>query len=257
MIDSIWYFDGTMTFARERVFPDGLTELVVQLDEVHRDGSTGERFPAVCINGLRTRAAVVEAPGSRCRIIGIRFAPRGACAVLATSVAELLDATVDLRVYLNRWSDELAERCSEAAQLSTNPVMNADAVVAAAAFWAAQRLSGACAIDPLVQWIVGEIRTRAAVSVETLQQATGLSRSRFAQRFRIAVGVTPKRYARIVRFSRALARLGDAPIAEVALEHDFYDQSHMYADFCEFAGMAPGAFLAAKRYPGSASLAEP
>jgi hypothetical protein len=31
----------------------------------------------------------------------------------------------------------------------------------------------------------------------------------------------------------------------------------MYRDFDEFAGMTPGSFLAAVRYPGSASLAEP
>jgi AraC-like DNA-binding protein len=71
------------------------------------------------------------------------------------------------------------------------------------------------------------------------------------------IGVTPKRFARIVRFSGALLVLGRVEtIASAAVELAYYDQAHMYRDFDEFGGMAPGAFLRAPRYAGSSSLAE-
>jgi hypothetical protein len=38
IVERIWYFDGTMAFPKERVFPDGRAELIVMLDEPHRDG---------------------------------------------------------------------------------------------------------------------------------------------------------------------------------------------------------------------------
>jgi hypothetical protein len=37
----IWHFDGTLGAARERVFPDGTLELIVQLDTPHRPGVDG------------------------------------------------------------------------------------------------------------------------------------------------------------------------------------------------------------------------
>jgi AraC-like DNA-binding protein len=46
-------------------------------------------------------------------------------------------------------------------------------------------------------------------------------------------------------------------IADAALSAGFYDQPHMNADFREFAGMTPAQFVAASRYPNTASLAEP
>ncbi len=40
LIERIWYFDGALANAKERVFPDGRSELIVMLDEPHRDGDT-------------------------------------------------------------------------------------------------------------------------------------------------------------------------------------------------------------------------
>ncbi len=42
----------------------------------------------------------------------------------------------------------------------------------------------------------------------------------------------------------------------MALAAGYYDQPYLNADFRAFAGMSPGAFAAAARYPNSQSLAE-
>jgi methylphosphotriester-DNA--protein-cysteine methyltransferase len=58
------------------------------------------------------------------------------------------------------------------------------------------------------------------------------------------VGVTPKRYASLARFERALqlAR-GAASLTHAALDAGYYDQSHFIRDFTRFAGGPPGQFL--------------
>ncbi len=261
VVECIWYFDGTMAFPKERVFPDGRAELIVMLDEPHRDGDD-ERlapFPAICINGLRTRSSVVVAPAGRCRVLGIRFEPTGACRVLRASMKALVDVTIDLSDALGRAAEELGQRCSDAAEsLRSSPSRTAIEAVRAAAEWTLQRLGHDDCVDPAVVRTTRTIRdVRGGVEVGALGSAIGLRRAVLAQRFCDVVGVTPKQFARIVRFHAALSLLGRrGSISHVATDLGYYDQSHMHRDFAEFAGMTPGAFAAANRYPGSPSLAE-
>jgi AraC-like DNA-binding protein len=262
VVERIWYFDGVMTHPRERVFPDGRAELIVMLDEPHRDGDADSlpAFPAVCINGLRTRSSVVVAPGGRCRVLGIAFEPVGACMLLRSSVKELVDVTIDLTDALGRAAAELGERCATAAAISSwNPARNAAAALVAALQWTTQLVTRRAAIgDPAIDETAHLIRNASGVvSVDAIGSIFAIPRPQLAQRFRDRVGVTPKRFARIVRFHAALARLSRSRnIAAAAAELAYYDQAHMYRDFAEFAGMTPGAFVAATRYEGSASLAE-
>ena len=260
LVERVWYFDGAMTHAKERVFPDGTAELVVMLDEPHRDGDSPvlAPFPAVCINGSRTRPSVVVAPHGRCRVLGVSFAPLGASVLLRSAMKDLLDVTIDLRDALGKASDELGERCAGAAQASAwNAERNAVAAVDAATRWTMQRLRGRQG-DPLMQWASQSIReAHGVISIDELGAMLGLSRSQFGQRFRDLTGLGPKRFARIIRFRQALSLLGKAKnIASVATELGYYDQAHMHRDFEEFARMTPGEFLSRDRYPNSASLAE-
>ena len=84
--------------------------------------------------------------------------------------------------------------------------------------------------------------------VEPLMDETGWSRRRVTERFRRQLGVSPKSYARLVRFEHASALLGepraDRTIVDVAMAAGYYDQSHLTRDFVVLAGMTPGAFAA-------------
>jgi AraC-like DNA-binding protein len=259
IVDRVWYFEGTMTHRRERVFPDGLAELIVMLDEPHRDGDANGLvpFPALCINGLRTHPSLVVSPPGRCRVLGIRFQPKGACLVLRSSMKEFVDVTVDLRDATGRAASELGERCAAAADKAPTARHTAAAVVATAVSWTLQRTGGIDA-DPAIDWTASVIRnSRGTAPLDAIASQLSLQRSRLAQRFSDGLGLVPKRYARIVRFHAALSVLGRTEsIATAAAELEYYDQAHMYRDFAEFAGMTPGDFLAGRRYPGTASLAE-
>jgi AraC-like DNA-binding protein len=64
------------------------------------------------------------------------------------------------------------------------------------------------------------------------------------RRFCAATGMTPKQYARVIRFKRAYHTLiapGPRPLTAI---EGFYDQSHFTREFRHFTGMAPGARLA-------------
>ena len=247
-----------MTNPRERVFPDGCAELIVMLDEPHRDGDIDglPAFPATCINGIRLRPSVVVSPPGRCRVLGMRLDPAAASRMMRESMKALVDVTIDLHDAVGRAAEELGERCASAASTG-NAARNAIAVLGAARNWATRYVI-APVEEPAVDWLAGAIRSaRGVVSLEALSAQLGVARSRLGRRFSERVGVTPKRFARVIRFHNAISVLGETgDIAEAAADLEYFDQSHLYRDFAEFARMTPAEMLAARRYPGSASLAE-
>ncbi len=250
VVERIWHFDGLTAHARERLFPNGLIEMVVQLDAPHwlieRDRTP---TPALCVTGLQTGAMLIESPG-RCRVMGIRLHPAGAYALFARPVHELTGRTIALADVVGRAAEELAGRCADA--------RTAEARMRIAASWVAERVARAPPLDRSIAWSAAEIeRSFGAVSIAALRARTGQSKRRHLAAFREQMGLAPKLYARIVRFRRALAEIeSDAPLAEIASACGYYDQPHMNAEFRALAGFTPRGLRAASRYPETTSLAE-
>jgi len=245
LVESIWHFEGTLTYARERHLPNGLLELVVQLGDRFRFVKDGvqERCPAACLTGLQTGSTVIEASPHRSCVLGIRLYPAGAYPVIGSPLHESTGRLVDLDDLVGRAANELAERCVDSP--------NAESRVRCASHWVSERIAHSCGIDPRVAWAAARIeRNHGMVTIARLQEQTGLSKKGLIEAFREQIGVAPKLYARIMRFRRALTLLheGGSSLAEVAVTVGYYDQPHMNLDFRELAGLAPRDFLAATRY---------
>ena len=87
-----------------------------------------------------------------------------------------------------------------------------------------------------------------AARIEDLCRSLGISRKHLGSLFRAHVGLTPKAYARVFRFRRAVdfARRGRRlDWARVAMACGYYDQAHFNREFREFSGMSPGEFASA------------
>ncbi|MCD2342409.1 helix-turn-helix domain-containing protein [Ideonella azotifigens] len=255
-VEKLWAFDGVLNHARERVFPDGSIELIVQLGPCHRSTEGDEHrdgFPRLCFNGQRLRAEVVEAPAARVQVVGLRLTPLGAQALLRGAHTEALDRTVDLELALGAAAralgDALADAPHPAAQLQ------------AAARWLQRELRDAAPPDASVAWVCQRLReTGGQAGIRALCEQAGLSTTRLPARFRALTGLTPKQYARVMRLQAVLALLArDAasPLSELALDAGYADQPHFNAEFKAMAGLTPGDYLRAQRYPNTVSLAEP
>lgn len=76
--------------------------------------------------------------------------------------------------------------------------------------------------------------------ISMLARSLGLSERTLERRFKTYIGITPKKYARIVRLrSTIFQRKNLSSWAEVAQIAGYYDQSHMINDFNELYGMSP------------------
>lgn len=196
-----------------RILPDGCADFVFDLTA----GS------AIAV-GTMTRPLVIDGSASPQSFLGVRFRPGRAAAFLRIPLAELTDARVSLR---DVWRDapEVAGVATLEAALLRRLAPDRDARVDAA---------------------IARIASTNA-RIEDVARDVGISRQHLARQFRHHVGVSPKTFARVMRFRRlidALPREQDVDWASLAAGHGYYDQSHLIDEFRELAGTTPGGFLA-------------
>lgn len=207
------------------------------------------RVVGCTISGLTTAPFELRHPVSH-TAVGLRLSALGVRRLLGVPSAALRDHCVPLPDVLATCIDELSERCADA--------RGADATLVVLAQWFEERLARSrLAADPIVEWAINRLECSGGrLEIEALQAASGFGATRFNARFADELGVTPKRYARLVRFGRALEGLSPhRPLSQLALDLGFSDQPHLNREFRQLAGRTPSEVLAS-RYPGGLTLAE-
>jgi AraC-like DNA-binding protein len=226
--------------------PGGFRRLEPSNDEVHVIFSFGpecrvpERVTSF-VAATDTRHAVVEHDGHQ-HGVELRLTPIGANMLLGVPMNELACSVVELDGLLGREADELIERMHEAGGWDGSfAVMDA---------WLLRRFVDAPRPDPVVEHTWKRlVRSHGSTPIAELVEETGWSRRHLAARFRGAVGLAPKPFARILRFrhaARELVRPDGRSLAEIALDCGYYDQAHLNRDFREFSGRSPTELMAAR-----------
>lgn len=254
MVEKMWQFEGRMSLLRERSFPKVYSEIILQLGpcfrEVDAGGQSRDFFPQACFGGATTAPSVIEAPDEVCWVIGIQLHVAGAFALSRAQPGELLDVTIGLEDAIGWDASFLAERCYNA----HSPAERFEII----ASYIQNRLTQNVRADPAITWSTEALRRNAGqLSITRLQEATSYSKAKFVSLFRDQTGMTPKQYARILRFRNSLQLLNNGDrLTDAALAAGYYDQAHMHRDFAEFAQMTPATFVSALRFPNSMSLPE-
>ena len=247
----LWYSEGAMERRKERLLPSPTIELVVNLGAPMHvlEGRGTETLRGAVTGGLGTTAQLLGHPPTHCAL-GIRMHPLAARAVLARPLHELTDCFVTLDELIGRDADALVDGCHAAA----TPAARMRVLLA----WVERRLAGA-ARDPIVAWTAARLEaTHGAASISALRAESGAGKNRLLDGFRDAFGVSPKIYARLLRFARALALLDGArprTLAALALDAGYYNQPHMNAEFRALSGLSPRA-LAGTRNAGGFTISE-
>ena len=89
-------------------------------------------------------------------------------------------------------------------------------------------------------------RTGGTISMDRLVHHTGATSRWLERQFQAFVGMPPKRYARVVRFHRAVSALRQKRREPPSPCAGYYDQAHFSGEFKAFTGWAPRAFASQK-----------
>jgi AraC-like DNA-binding protein len=250
LVELVWETCGTTTEPQDRHYPHGMFELLVNLmGNPYRllEPAGGAPFATTWLVGQQL-GPVVTAQPARHHVLGIRLRPAGAYALLRVPLRVVTGLVVELEDVVGVAVRELVAQCRDATSIEAR----FETVTA----WLGARLAGARRIDPAIAWAADEIEAReGSVGIASLRREIGLSKTRLATAFRDQIGVTPKLYARLVRFRRALAMIegGARSLADVALAAGYYDQPHFNAEFRELTGQSPRELLVA-RYPSGVPI---
>lgn len=208
-VECFWSRTDDASAKEHRVLPDGCADLIFDLNG-------GES----AIIGTMTRPVLVTADAPS-ELLGIRFRPGRAAAFLRLPLAELTDARVPLRDIWKNWDGRV-----DVASLESELLRRLDP-------------DRDRRVDAAVERIIA---SGGAARIDELANEIGISRQHLARQFLHHVGISPKTFARVMRFRRLIERVGrqaEVEWADVALAHGYYDQSHLIADFRELAGTTP------------------
>jgi AraC-like DNA-binding protein len=241
-VESCWFMRGASAAALpegHRILPDGCMEFVFQLGdpflELQAAGGWKQQ-PARLLVGQMTQRVEVR-PSGVIDTVGLHFHPAGTAAFVEGSMKRFRDCIVDLDDALGEDLAALAARLVRA--------RNSASRMALLMAWLQGRIRPA---DALMAEASRRLQDAAGqLDIGSLGTALGLGERQLRRRFEAAVGLAPKRFARLLRFQRVFEqqRESDAKVwAQVALECGYFDQAHFNRDFRAFSGLAPRQLLA-------------
>lgn len=210
--------------ATVRVVPDGTTS--IGFEQQQGQGFEGYlRGPLLRPAELRFTVPTV--------LIGVRLRPGVAFNLSGIAVQSLLDRRV-----------RLSERETFRELASIDPVPGTpDEWIARLQDFLIRRLEGT-SIHPIVVRALDEIHAEhGCIAVTDLAARCGVSERHVNRLMRDWIGYGPKRYAGIVRFQSTLAQMERAPqqpVAMLATDAGYFDQSHLTGDVGRYAGDTPG-----------------
>ena len=238
-LECFWFASGTGNLAAtasERILPDGCLELIFHLGASFQRWSPvagWENQPRSFVVGELTRFLLVRPTGNPC-IMGVRFCPRGAYRFLRFSLDELSDQNVPLSDLWGVEGKHLEEAVNEAQNDRDRQRLVEEFLL--------RELSKTVSRPRFESAVEDIIQSRGLARVGEVAARIGLSPRQLEREFRTHVGLSPKAFARIIRFQNLMWLVGEQPLREwtrLALDGGYADQPHMVREFREFTGQSP------------------
>ncbi|WP_310395794.1 helix-turn-helix domain-containing protein [Hymenobacter sp.] len=173
--------------------------------------------------------------GQHHQSVVVNLKPAGMYRLLGIPMAELVECDYDARLVMGREIDELLDRLQEG---RTSQQRN-DIVQRYLLGKRAQLRPGL----PFDLAMLHQVRASGNLSIEQVAARACLSVRQFERLSHERLGLPPKTYGRLIRFSHAYKCKESAPRTswtEIAHRCGYFDQAHLARDFRFFAGHPPG-----------------
>ena len=217
----------------DRILPDGCADIIISL---------GTNPHAFVVGTMST--ALLAPREEHATLFGIRFRPGAAFPFLRVPMREITDQRVALDTLWGSRAEPLI-----------------DAVLRGASVEQILRPPRIASEDEIVPRAVALFRqARGGVAVRDVAAALGLGERRLNRAFDRGVGLSPKGFARVMRFREVyqqIQRGAALPWTRMAGDAGYADQPHLIREFQSLAGLTPAQYLAERQAVRFVQYGEP
>jgi AraC-like DNA-binding protein len=173
-------------------------------------------------------------------MIKVGFQPGGLYRFLGIPMSELLcQDSFNVRDLLGNEINEVNDQLQEAVSFSKMKM-----IIESFLLRYVHKLKQPLPIDEVLSLLIKE---RGLIKIDQLASDACLSIRQFERVFQQRIGLPPKHFSRLVRFSQAWIMKEQQPgISWIKVAHEcgYYDQMHLIRDFQKFAGVSPSSIEA-------------
>ncbi|MEO0533971.1 MAG: helix-turn-helix domain-containing protein [Cyanobacteria bacterium P01_A01_bin.123] len=226
----------------ERVIPSGELQIIFHYRTPFREISKHNQSliqPQCLICGQQTEYKdVITAPGS-VGMLAVVFYPYALSAFFPNPVSEFTNQSIALDNFFQSETKELQERIIEADDIRLRILLVENFLLNRLSI--PNRFSIAREAVNMIAGANGQI------TISEAARKLNISKRQFERIFLENVGVSPKKFGRIIRLNTAIKLFKRADsLTTLTYEAGYFDPSHLIRDFREFTGLSPKAFF---RFP--------
>lgn len=239
IIECYWIVENDdPTPHQQKIIPDGFCEIIFHYRDPYRIclTDTWEQQSMHLLAGQISGHFFLENTG-RAGIIGIKVKPAALTHLFNLDMHLLTDKVLDLPLALGNRLQPLEQDLRNTSDHDEMVILLNDhfrKILSAANYQ----------VSPVDQAVDLIFARKGMLAVADMVQSIGLSERQLERLFKKFIGLSPKFYTRIIRFSTIfeLIQQEDPGWAGLAYESGFYDQSHFIRNFKAFTGEDPSRY---------------
>lgn len=169
------------------------------------------------------------------KAVRVGFHPGGLYRLIGVPMTEMIDDHYDAADVFRAEIEQVNERLREAPDF--------DAIKEVVEQFLLRRVTTLKRALPFDKAMLELMRMNGNVSIEKIASFACLSLRQFERVSKDRIGIPPKLFARLIRFSKAYRLRENFPLlswSHIAHECGYFDQMHFIRDFKQFAGVTPG-----------------
>jgi AraC-like DNA-binding protein len=238
-VKCFWTHEGTYSPDKiQPITPDGCIELIFNFGSPYRllSRTPPQQLPPAIVVGFQKEMLPISVNGT-VKVVAARLFPWGALALIEDEVRALTGQIKDLDPSWDTLARELKDHVTEGRYESAWQRLQDYLLQKALA-----RSYDAKLVQSAAKLL---FHTKGQCRVEELADYCHTSVRQLQRHFDQAIGVSPKFYARTIRFEQAQRRLMFHPETDLtALAYDcgYFDQAHFIKDFRAFTGRTPSQY---------------
>lgn len=239
-------FNPTMPPIRIKSFADRFPRLVYQdlKDFAPMKNDEGSAVPFCYICGVDTLPTETTMEGQFSHF-GASFYPHAMHLFFGIDACELVDQIAEMQLFSKK-----------GIHLKLNDARSHHERVKLLSAYLYEKLCVTRREESLIRMMIECNALTSATELSSVHKIYKISERQLERKFKTAVGVSPKKLQRIIRFEESLIHLSGASykqLGAVSYALNYADQSHFIKDFRSFSGMSPLEFMKKNNLGGDSS----